>query len=370
MMVKPKKRPLRYRGLSSGAAGLVATAVALLFGSVLVSGVIRRLDGSIRPHTGALVFECLIALGAAVAAISLLRGPRHQYEAASTGAGEHTSTERPSVWPEPTARSRTWTVRYALAAYAALWVLVIAVALLLHVAGVRVPRGPGILITESLMLVTMVPLYRRGAVRPADLGFRRVHGARSVGLVLLALIVIGWLYSLWAGAVHPPATRTLFQGLSHQGIVVIVLSGFAAAIAAPVVEEIFFRGLLYRSLRNRMGILPASVTASILFAAGHTQYPLSLLPDVAFFGVAACLLYEHTGSLLPGIAMHSYIDASAFNSSLTGNSTIVTLLFLLLAAVLLLRPPLKGLVRLIGGNDGPPRSPSQTEPTNQASSLP
>jgi hypothetical protein len=47
----------------SGVAGLVATAVALLFGSVLVSGLVRRLDGSVRPHTGALVFECVIALG-------------------------------------------------------------------------------------------------------------------------------------------------------------------------------------------------------------------------------------------------------------------------------------------------------------------
>jgi membrane protease YdiL (CAAX protease family) len=370
MMVKAKTRPLRYRGLSSGAGGLVAIAVALLFGSVLVSGVIRRLDGSVRPHTGALVFECVIALGAAVAAISLLRGSRKQYVPAPATSREHVSTERPSVWSEPTARSRRWTVRYALAAYAALWVLLIATGVLLHVLGVRVPRGARGLITETLMLVTMIPLYRRGAVRPVDVGFRRVPGARSVGLVLLALIAVGWSSSLWGALFHPAAGQSVLRGLLHEGTLVIVLSGFAAAVAAPVVEEIFFRGLLYRSLRNRMGVAPAAVIASALFGLGHTQYPLLARPEVAFFGVAACLLYEHTGSLLPGIAMHSYIDASAFNSSLTDNSAIVTLLFLLLAAVLLLRPAVKAVDRRLRGNDWPPGSPSQTEPTTQASSPP
>jgi len=49
--------------------------------------------------------------------------------------------------------------------------------------------------------------------------------------------------------------------IAHQSTVVIVLTGFAAAVAAPVVEEIFFRGLLYRCLRNRFGIAPASEIA-------------------------------------------------------------------------------------------------------------
>jgi membrane protease YdiL (CAAX protease family) len=86
-----------------------------------------------------------------------------------------------------------------------------------------------------------------------------------------------------------------------------------------------------------------------LFGLGHTDYPLLVRPELAFFGVVAALLYERTGSLLPGIAMHSFIDASGFEIALTGNDRIVATLFGLLAVVLLVRPPLRGLGRLITG---------------------
>lgn len=129
----------------------------------------------------------------------------------------------------------------------------------------------------------------------------------------------------------------------------IVLAGLAATLGAPIVEEIFFRGVLYRSFRNRLGVLPASVIAGAIFGVLHTQYPLIVRPELAFFGVIAALLYERTGSLLPGIAMHSFIDASGFEIALTGRETIVGSAFLLIAVILLLRPPLKGLARLVTG---------------------
>ena len=129
----------------------------------------------------------------------------------------------------------------------------------------------------------------------------------------------------------------------------IVLAGVAACLGAPIVEEIFFRGLLYRSFRNRLGVLLASVIAGAIFGILHTQYPLIVRPELMFFGVIAALLYERTGSLLPGIAMHCFIDASGFELALTGRVTIVTITFLLVAVVLLLRPPLKGLARLVTG---------------------
>jgi len=68
-----------------------------------------------------------------------------------------------------------------------------------------------------------------------------------------------------------------------------------------------------------------------------TSYPLDTLPVKAAFGVIACLLYERTGSLLPGIALHSFVDATAIDVSLTGNDLIVLASFLLLTVVLLIQ---------------------------------
>ena len=246
-------------------------------------------------------------------------------------------------------RSQHWTVRYALLAYVTLWVLAIWVALVLGFAGVSAPFGVGALIVEAIMLSTLFPLYRSGSLRAVDLGLRRVPGARSVGLVLLGLFVYGYLGGLWISLVHLPPVPSPFLGIAHQSTIVIVLTGFAAAVGAPVVEEIFFRGFLYRSLRNRLSIAPASLIAGAMFALVHTQYSLLARPELLIFGVVAALLYERTGSLLPGIAMHSFIDATGFEKALTGNVAVVPAVFGLLAIVLLVRPLLKGAGRRLSG---------------------
>lgn len=54
-------------------------------------------------------------------------------------------------------------------------------------------------------------------------------------------------------------------------------------LAAPIVEEMFFRGFLYRSLRNRMGVVPAALIIAIVFGLGHTQYALLERPQQAMF---------------------------------------------------------------------------------------
>jgi len=252
-------------------------------------------------------------------------------------------------WPRPTARSRQWTVRYALLAYVAAFVGAVALAAVALLVGLPIPRADGTLVVDVAMLACLVPLIRRGSLGVRDLGLRRVPGARSVGLVVLAFLAVGVCDSLWTTTVHPGGGTSLHAGLRHETTLVIVLAGFAAAVSAPVVEEIFFRGFLYRSLRNRFSIVSACVISSIMFALPHTQYPLDARVEVAIFGIAACLLYERTGSLLPGIAMHSFVDASAFERALSGRSWIVATAYLLLAVILLARPPLRSLRRRLRG---------------------
>ena len=132
-------------------------------------------------------------------------------------------------------RSQHWTVRYALLAYVTLWVLAVAVALVLGFAGVSAPFGVGALIVEAIMLATLFPLYRYRSLRAIDLGLRRVPGARSVGLVLLGLFACVHLSVLWVSLVHLRPVHNAFDGIAHQSTIVIVLTGFAAAVGAPVV---------------------------------------------------------------------------------------------------------------------------------------
>lgn len=93
---------------------------------------------------------------------------------------------------------------------------------------------------------------------------------------------------------------------------------FAAAIGAPILEEIFFRGALFGSLRRRFRFWPAALVSSAFFAILHPQLPLGFIPIFALaIGFAA--LTEWRRSLIPNMVAH------AVNNSLA--MLMMTLLF-------------------------------------------
>jgi uncharacterized protein len=242
-------------------------------------------------------------------------------------------------WPEPTRRSRQWSVRYALTAYVVTFVGVNAVAAALYFGlDVRLRVGAGVLMVDAALLGSLVPLSRSRGLARQDLGLRAAPAVRSVVLTVVAFVVYALIAGVWIAAVHPHNPANILPGVKNQSTINVVLAIVAIAVSAPIVEEIFFRGLLYRSLRNQLSILPAALIAGALFGLVHiTSYPLATLPIKAVFGVIACLLYERTGSLLPGIGLHSFVDASAIDMALTGNDTIVLVSFSTLVLVLLIR---------------------------------
>jgi membrane protease YdiL (CAAX protease family) len=79
-------------------------------------------------------------------------------------------------------------------------------------------------------------------------------------------------------------------------------------VAAPVLEEIGFRGLVYGTLRTRLGVWPAALVSAAVFAALH---PYSLAGCLSLFvgAVASALVYERTRSLVPSIAAHAANNA-------------------------------------------------------------
>jgi len=233
-----------------------------------------------------------------------------------------------------------WSLRYALAAYAVTLALGEALALLLSNSTLQL--GIGVLLIDAALLATLIPLYRRGLLSWRVLGLRTSPPAPAVGLVFLALLAVGLFTTFWVHVVaRAPATTAL-----NESTVGIVVTGFATALCAPVVEEIFFRGLLYGALRNRLPLVPAVLIGGVLFGAVHaTTYPLSTLPGKAVFGVVACLLYERSGSLLPGIALHVYIDALAFEDAVTGRGSIVVIIFAGLGVALLIYAAIRSRTR-------------------------
>ena len=75
-------------------------------------------------------------------------------------------------------------------------------------------------------------------------------------------------------------------------------------IAAPISEEVCFRGMLFGGLRERLPRLAAALISALIFGGLHALTGLSAVPPLVAFGFVLALLYEKTGSIVPGILLH------------------------------------------------------------------
>jgi uncharacterized protein len=107
------------------------------------------------------------------------------------------------------------------------------------------------------------------------------------------------LFNLSSEDLEEPARGLTDRATDPLGVVLLVL---IVGIGAPIVEELFYRGLLLRSLERRFGQAWAVAGSGLLFGATHFQ-PLQF-PALALLGVILALLVLRTGRLGPAIFAH------------------------------------------------------------------
>lgn len=137
------------------------------------------------------------------------------------------------------------------------------------------------------------------AWRPLDIPIGMVAG---VVLQIAVNIVVTPIYRLLGvDADRVGETAEKLADRAVHGIDVVVLFLFVA-IGAPIVEELFYRGLLLRSVERRWGTAVAVIGTSVVFALVHFQ-PYDLLP-LALAGLVFALLAVRTGRLGLAIGTH------------------------------------------------------------------
>ncbi|TML86174.1 MAG: CPBP family intramembrane metalloprotease [Actinobacteria bacterium] len=158
------------------------------------------------------------------------------------------------------------------------------------------------------LLGAVVVTSRRGGtgsvVRDFGLRFRPVDLPLGVGAgVATQLLVVPLIYFPFRSVIdrsdlERPA-RELADRAHGPGFLVFAL---VIAVGAPVVEELFYRGLLLRSLQRYLADGPAVVISGLVFAASH--FELLQLPALALVGVFLAVLVVRTGRLGPAIWCH------------------------------------------------------------------
>jgi CAAX protease family protein len=191
----------------------------------------------------------------------------------------------------------------------------------------------------AFVVVAVLLARRRGRGTLRDLGVQAAPARAAVGWVILGLTAVFASEAVWQWLAQSSYTNvTSPVGTSDpSGVIGIVIS---TVVLAPIGEELFFRGFLYGALRSRLGVLPAALIASSVFGAAHA-FPGGdswvIVPSLAFAGLVLCLLYEQTHSLLPGIALHVFMNALAIGV-ITSHAGAVWGAGVAVAAVFLLAP--------------------------------
>jgi membrane protease YdiL (CAAX protease family) len=109
----------------------------------------------------------------------------------------------------------------------------------------------------------------------------------------------------------PPVPQTSVRVLQAvESPLLQIYFGLVAVGVAPVAEELFFRGILYPTIKQSGYPCAALWGTSLFFAAIHANL-MTFLP-LTVLALVFVLLYEHTGNLLAPIAAHGLFNLSNF----------------------------------------------------------
>jgi membrane protease YdiL (CAAX protease family) len=180
----------------------------------------------------------------------------------------------------------------------------------------------GATLVQDVLLVVFALLAVRvydGEVRPDWLGLRQTPFWPAVGACVV-MMVGWWIFQLLVVLIFgQPEQQDLVEELkTERSALVLVSFGLLVCVLAPVCEELFFRGLMFRVFADRMGLIGGAVLSGAIFGLVHlTGGPLTTGLVLFALGFGFALVRWWTGSLLPSMGLHALNNAVSFGVTLT-----------------------------------------------------
>jgi membrane protease YdiL (CAAX protease family) len=102
--------------------------------------------------------------------------------------------------------------------------------------------------------------------------------------------------------------QDIIQSFYHPGGPFVMLIRIVTAVAiAPILEEIIFRGFIYRALKGRVSKFVATGFTSFIFALVH--WNLLAFAELFMFSICLIQVYEHSADIREPMLMHALFNA-------------------------------------------------------------
>lgn len=160
------------------------------------------------------------------------------------------------------------------------------------------------IITIGLVIFFAVFLHNSSA---ADLGVRKMSGRDifwyGIGggiFLIIIMILLGIPIRYFQPELEPQYfEQVLRSARDYSDFIPLLLAG---SVLAPLSEELFFRGMVYSYIRQRVGIFPAVLIAGLIFGLAH--FDLWRIVPLTAGGAILCFIYDRTGSILTSALAH------------------------------------------------------------------
>ena len=149
------------------------------------------------------------------------------------------------------------------------------------------------------------------------LGFPRrewwaeIRSSIGFGLALYPAIVfvVGVILALLLGVISGEPVEAPEQVPSEPSTATVFVTVVYGMVIAPLSEELFFRGVLFRAVRDRYGLVSGLLASGVGFGLIHFldadwQDALLLIGVMFFNGIALAWWYERRGTIVAPIVAH------------------------------------------------------------------
>ena len=175
--------------------------------------------------------------------------------------------------------------------------------------------GFGFLLEVALLALAFHFAVRKYRGSWRSLGFRWPEDMRwwfSPAIVVGAFATIwAWVGLLYALGIAPESN--IPENIYDFAIPVIML-GLLSMIAAPLAEEVFFRGFLFQGVAKRWGMWAGIGFSAFIFGLSHAGAPDSwlLLPAIAAIGGIFAWGFAKSRSIYPSMFAHVIFNSVSF----------------------------------------------------------
>ncbi len=201
-------------------------------------------------------------------------------------------------------------------AFAAMFVMVVAIVL---ITGNMPSTNPGHPLVASGEILSYVAGGWFAWWRLRRLGrspFRGIRGKDMRALLIGIAVLLAVRIAMAVQLVATHQTKHVQSGFEHFDVVSkvpnvtmigVVLTLTTMIVAAPLAEELIFRGLLFGALAPRIGVLASALLSAVVFGAVHGD--LILFPTLAALGFVSAIAYAATGNLWIAVTLHALNNA-------------------------------------------------------------